>query len=178
MVNEIACQQVSLDLSDILFNRLSASYGLSLKLDGKVSYAFPRPEDLANLTPGNFRNLGFSCQKGRAIIELAQAITSGNFELEKLDKLDNAEALEKLCQSRGVGRWTAEYVLLRGLGRIDVFPADDIGGRRGLQQWLNLNRALDYGATKNIIAKWNPYAGFVYFHLLMNRLTREGCLKE
>jgi DNA-3-methyladenine glycosylase II len=178
VVNGIACQQVSLDLGIILLNRLSTSYGFSLKSEDEVSYAFPSPENLSNLSPDNFRNLGFSCQKGRAIIELAQAITSCKFELEKLDKFDNAEALERLCQLRGVGRWTGEYVLLRGLGRLDVFPADDVGGRRGLQQWLNLNKSLDYSETKNIIAKWSPYAGLVYFHLLMNRLTREGCLKE
>lgn len=178
VVNGIACQQLSLDLGVILLNRLSARYGPSLKLGGNVLYAFPSPENLSNLRPNNLRKLGFSCNKGRAIIELAQAFTSGEFDLEELEKLDNAEALARFCQLRGVGRWTGEYVLLRGLGRLDVFPADDVGGRRGLQQWLNLNKALDYSETKNIVAKWNPYAGFVYFHLLMNRLTREGCLKR
>jgi DNA-3-methyladenine glycosylase II len=178
VVNGIACQQVSLDLGIILLNRLSAKYGSSLKLGGKVVYAFPSPENLSNLSPDNLRKLGFSCNKGRAIIELSQALTSGEFDLEELEKLDNAEALARLCQLRGVGRWTGEYVLLRGLGRLDVFPADDVGARRGLQQWLGLNKALDYSGTRSIIAKWNPYAGFVYFHLLLNRLTREGCIKE
>ena len=178
VVNGIACQQLSLDLGIILLNRLSARYGSSLKLGGNVVYTFPSPENLSNLSSDNLRKLGFSCNKGRAIIELAQALTSGEFDLEELEKLDNAEALERLCQLRGVGRWTGEYVLLRGLGRLDVFPADDVGARRGLQQWLGLNKALDYSVARSIIAKWNPYAGFVYFHLLMNRLTREGCIKE
>ena len=178
-VNGITCQQISLNSGIILLNRLTSSYGLTIKSsENNISYAFPRPEDLSKLSPNDFRKFGFSRQKGRAIIELAQAIMANQVDLEQLEKLDNAEALTRLCQLRGVGRWTGEYILLRGLGRLDVFPAGDVGGRRGLQKWLNLNKPLDYGETQNIIAKWKPYGGLIYFHLLLNRLVKEGYLSE
>jgi DNA-3-methyladenine glycosylase II len=176
VVNGIACQQLSLDLGITLLNRLCANYGREATCQGYSSYAFPCPEDLTSLTPDDFRKLGYPRQKGRAIIELSQSIASGKLDLEELENVDNQKALARLCELRGVGRWTGEYVLLRGLGRIDVFPADDIGGRRGLQQLLNISDILDYEKTREIVSHWEPYAGFVYFHLLMNRLVREGWL--
>ncbi len=177
-VNGIACQQVSLNLGIILLNRLSAAHGLSIKAADKVEHAFPTPGDLSRLQPEDFRRLGFSRMKGRAIIELSQAIVLGGLDLEKLADLSNNEALEKLCVLRGFGRWTSQYVLLRGLGRLDVFPADDVGGQRGLQRWLKLKKALDYQRAVQIVARWRPYAGLVYFHLLLNRLVEEGCIEE
>jgi len=176
VVNGISCQQLSLDFGITLLNRLCANYGRKVEFKDYSSHAFPIPEDLANLTPDDFRRLGYSRQKGRAIIELSQNIVSGDLDLECLESFDNSQALMRLCNLRGVGRWTGEYVLLRGLGRLDVFPADDIGGRRGLQKWLGIDELLDYAKTKSIVDRWGSYAGFVYFHLLMNRLVQEGYL--
>ena len=175
VVNGISCQQLSLDFGITLLNRLCANYGRKVEFKDYSSHAFPIPEDLANLTPDDFRRLGYSRQKGRAIIELSQNIVSGDLDLECLESFDNSQALMRLCN---LWCWqvTGEYVLLRGLGRLDVFPADDIGGRRGLQQWLGIDELLDYAKTKSIVDRWGSYAGFVYFHLLMNRLVQEGYL--
>jgi hypothetical protein len=76
----------------------------------------------------------------------------------------------------GVGLWTAEYILLRGMGRIDVFPGDDIGARNNLARWLHLRKPLDYGRVMRIVDKWKPYGGLIYFHLLLDRLERAGHL--
>jgi DNA-3-methyladenine glycosylase II len=175
-INGIACQQVSLDLGIILLNRLCKNYGREVKDLNYSARAFPSPENLMNLTPECFRELGYSRQKGRAIIELSKSIASGNLNLEQLAEEDNTQVLAKLCNLRGIGRWTGEYVLLRGLGRLDVFPADDIGGRRGLRQLLGIDDSLNYNQTRSLVSRWYPYGGFIYFHLLMNRLVQEGCL--
>lgn len=177
IVNGIACQQVSLNLGITLLNRLCTSYGRKVKHLNYSAYAFPLPEDLVNLTPEQFRELGYSRQKGRAIIELSKSIVLGDLDLEQLEEANNAQVLAKLCKLRGIGRWTGEYVLLRSLGHLDVFPADDIGGQRGLRQLLNIDGPLDYTRTKSLVSHWYPYSGFVYFHLLMNRLVQEGYLK-
>ncbi len=177
VVNGISCQQVSLDLGIILMNRLATAYGRQTKSSNSVAHAFPTPEDLANLNPDDFRKLGYSRQKGRAIIEISKIIISGGLELEKLENLSNDEALAKLRELRGLGRWTAEYVLLRGLGRLDVFPADDVGARRGLRRLLKIRKILDYSQTEKIVSKWNPYGGFVYFHLLLDSLVQKGVIQ-
>jgi DNA-3-methyladenine glycosylase II len=79
-----------------------------------------------------------------------------------------------LCALRGVGRWTAEYVLLRGLGRLHVFPGDDVGARNNLQRWLGLLEPFDYDGVQRTLAKWQPFQGLVYLHLLLKALQLEG----
>jgi DNA-3-methyladenine glycosylase II len=177
-VNGVACQEISLNFGIILLNRLVSTYGKSIQWKDTVSYAFPSPEDLLKLKTEDFRKLGFSHQKGRAIIELAQAIISGQVDLEKIKMLNDDEALEQLFQLRGIGPWTADYILLRGLGRLNVFPADDVGGHRNLQRWLKPPGKLSYEETLKVVELWKPYGGLIYFHLLLNRLTEEGYLHE
>jgi DNA-3-methyladenine glycosylase II len=81
--------------------------------------------------------------------------------------------MERLRSLRGVGRWTAEYALLRGLGRLHVFPGDDVGARNNLQRWLGLLEPLDYEGVQRVLARWQPFQGFVYLHLLLWGLQRE-----
>ncbi len=176
VVNGIACQQVSLNLGIILLSRLASKYGVSFPLEKTVGYSFPGPKDLCKLEPEDFRRLGFSRQKGLAIIQLSQAIITRQIDLEQLAMLNDNEVLEQLQFLRGVGRWTSEYVLLRGLGRLNIFPADDAGGRKGLQRLLKVQGKLDYEETRNLVERWKPFGGLVYFHLLLNRLFEEGYL--
>jgi DNA-3-methyladenine glycosylase II len=110
---------------------------------------FPAPDDLALLKPDELRALGFSRQKGQAIITLARAVAAGHVHLDELESLDDAAAVARLRTLRGVGRWTAEYVLLRGLGRLHVFPGDDSRRRNNLQRWLGLLEPLDYDGVCN-----------------------------
>lgn len=173
LANGIACQQLSLHVGILLLNRLAALCGQSV--DG-TQHAFPEPEDIARAGPDAVRPLGFSGAKTRALIGLGSEIASGRLELESLANLDNQQAISRLLALRGVGRWTAEYVLLRGMGRLDVFPGDDIGARNNLERWLRLRNSLDYGGVARVIAKWKPYGGLIYFHLLLDGLERAGRL--
>jgi len=142
------------------------------------AHAFPRPEDLVRLGPDELRQLGFSRQKGRAMIELAQTSAHGHADLEGLAALSDEEAVVRLCRLRGVGRWTAEYVLLRGLGRLHIFPGDDVGARNNLQRWLQLADPLDYEAVRRTLSRWHPYGGLIYFHLLLDWLAKAGYMGE
>jgi DNA-3-methyladenine glycosylase II len=174
LVNAIACQQITLTLGIRLLNRLAERYGLAASEDDGQAHAFPRPCDLAAADPDALRSLGFSQQKARAIVELAQLITTGGLDLDALASLDDATAVNRLRELRGVGRWTAEYALLRGLGRLEVFPGDDVGARNGLRRWLGLPGALDYAGVQRAVAPWRSYAGLIYLHLLVNHLAADG----
>ncbi len=171
LVNGIACQQLSLTLGIMLLSRLSQAYGLVACEGNPAGHAFPRPEDLAGLDPRALRPLGFSYQKSRAIVEAARVVCEGQLDLESLADLPDDQAVERLQQLRGVGRWTAEYVLLRGLGRWHVFPGDDVGARNSLTQWLKLRKPLDHDRVKRVLASWKGYGGLIYFHLLLDRLA-------
>ncbi len=177
LVNAIACQQVTLTLGIRLLNRLAASYGAAPPGGDEAVHAFPRPDDLASLRPDQLRRLGFSRQKARAMIELARSITRGHWHLDEIAELSDTQAVERLRTLRGVGRWTAEYVLLRGLGRTNVFPGDDIGARNKLRRWLGLTGPLDYDAVRRTLARWQRFGGLIYFHLLLDGLEEAGYLQ-
>jgi len=174
LANAIACQQLSLVVGITLLNRLSEACGLAFRDATGCHYAFPRAEDVAKMTIGDLRPLGFSRNKGRTLIESATAIAEGHLDLEGLSKLSDDEALAKLLELRGVGRWTAEYVLLRGLGRTNRFPGDDVGARNNLMRWLRLRKPLDYDGVARVLDKWKNYAGLIYFHLLLRSLEASG----
>ena len=73
---------------------------------------------------------------------------------------ENDEVIgQRLRELRGVGRWTAEYVLLRGFGRLHVFPGDDVGAQKRFARWLGRSRPLDYVGVRRAVARWQPYAG-------------------
>ena len=175
LVNAIACQQLSLVVGLELLNRLAVACDVKrTTADGGEHYAFPAPRDLARLSPATYRAVGFSRQKARALLTLALAVERREIDLERLTNVDDAEASEGLRQLRGVGRWTAEYVLLRGLGRLQVFPGDDVGAQKSLARWLGRSSPLDYAGVQRVAQAWRPYAGLVYFHLLLEGLSRSG----
>jgi DNA-3-methyladenine glycosylase II len=176
-VNAMACQQMSLTVGILLLNRLAEMCGAAWEGEGAIAHAFPRPEDLARRDPHALRSLGFSRQKVRAIIESASALDAGELELESLDELCDDEALASLQCLRGVGRWSAEYILLRGLGRWHIFPGDDVGARNNLTRWLGLSEDLNYERVGRVLKRWRKYGGLIYFHLLLDRLAEKGYVK-
>jgi len=178
VINAMACQQMTLTLGVHLLNRLAVACGAAFGESDETVHAFPRPEDLARLSPAALRRFGFSRQKGRAMIELAQSVAEGRLDLEGLAALPDDEVIDHLRELRGVGRWTAEYALLRGLGRVHVFPGDDVGARNNLRRWMRLRKTLDYEGVRRVLAGWSGYAGLVYFHLLLDRLEQAGYLGE
>jgi DNA-3-methyladenine glycosylase II len=178
LVNAIACQQLSLTAGMWVLNRLAEHCGPAVRQDDAVHHAFPRPTDILRLSPDTIRSVGFSLAKARSLLEVAQTAEAGQLEQEKLGRLDDDQVLGLLMSLRGIGRWTAEYVLLRGLGRIDVFPGDDVGARNRLAQWLGHNEPMDYEAVRRAVRRWRPYGGLVYFHLLLKGLVESKALPE
>jgi DNA-3-methyladenine glycosylase II len=176
LLNAISCQQVTLDLGILLLNRLAEHYGQKFEDEKGIQYAFPRPEDLQYISGEEIKKLGFSYQKARAIKELTQTLLDDSTLFDDLENMTHEEAVVFLSKVRGIGRWSSEYVLLRGLGRLDVFPGDDVGAQKNIQQLLGLNKRPNYEEIKQLTAKWQPYAGLVYFHLLLDKLQKKNLL--
>jgi DNA-3-methyladenine glycosylase II len=172
LINGFACQQLSLEVGLELLNRLAALCGAKVRDGRDVHYAFPDPRDVARVPVRRYRSLGFSRQKIRAVAGLARAITHRTLDLEALERESDEVVRRRLLALRGVGRWTAEYVLLRGLGRLHVFPGDDKGAQNRLAHWFGRARPLDYLGVQHIVERWQPYAGMAYFHLLLDGLAR------
>jgi DNA-3-methyladenine glycosylase II len=178
LVNGVACQQLSLAVGIHLLNRLTAAHGRPVAQDPTGPRAFPDPDRLAGLQPDELRRHGFSLTKARTIVETARAIVAGELDLESLEQLDDLATIERLTRLRGIGRWTAEYVMLRGLGRLQIFPGDDVGAHSKLRRFFDIDTHLDYDSVKRLVARWHPYAGMVYFHLLLESLSETGLVSE
>jgi len=174
VVNGIACQQLSLSVGIRLLNRLSVAYGAS---KGE-HHAFPLPEDLRAAGPQELRKLGYSNRKSENIISIAKAAFGKELDLDSLEYEPDPVAISRLRELTGIGRWTAEYIMLRGLGRLDIFPGDDVGGQTRLMRWLGLKKRPDYDVTSRILERWSPYRGMLYFHLLLNDRTASGMIED
>ncbi len=176
LINSIACQQVSLDVGILVLNRLTENFGLKIVDSGTTLYAFPRPEDLLDVPEEAIKKLGFSYQKARFIKGLAYAVASGDIDLEHPETASNEQAISYLSAIHGIGRWSAEYTLLRGLGRLDILPGDDVGAQKNLQQLLALEERPNYDQIKELAERWQPYAGLIYFHMLLEKLHAKGLM--
>jgi DNA-3-methyladenine glycosylase II len=141
-----------------------------------VLHAFPTPGDLADVQEESIRELGFSRQKARAIKELSTHVADNTVDLARLEGMTNREVIADLSRIRGIGRWSAEYVLLRGLGRLDTFPGDDIGAQNNLQRLFHLDDKPAYDDIRQLTSPWHPYEGVVYFHLLLDKLRLNGVI--
>ena len=177
VVNAFACQQLSLEVGLELLNRLAALCGARAGKRSDVRLAFPTAQEMARLSPGKCQAIGFSRQKTRALLSLARAVTREGLDLETLAHEDDAVIRQRLLELRGVGRWSAEYVLLRGFGRLDVFPGDDVGAQKSLARWLRRSRPMDYAGISRAVKRWSPFGGMVYLHLLLNGLSRAGVVE-
>lgn len=176
LLNAISCQQVSLYVGIMLLNRLVQTFGKTASSAADALHACPSPEDLAGVSLGTLRAMGYSQQKERAILEVSRSIAAGELNLESFAELDDASALARLTAIRGVGRWSAEYALLRGMGRLNIFPGDDVGGWNKLQKHLRLRKRPSYEKTRKLLAPWRSFAGLIYFHFLLDGLRDKGAL--
>lgn len=172
LANAIACQQVSLAAGISILGRLAGALDAHAASMGTAT--FPTPQTVLQTSPEDLRTLGFSRQKARYLLAAAEAIASGTLHEAALAALDDAALLRELSRLPGIKRWSAQYVALRGLGRLSILPVDDIAAHKHLAAWLGLPARLDAAGMQALAARWYPHAGLVYFHLLLQRLEAAG----
>jgi 3-methyladenine DNA glycosylase/8-oxoguanine DNA glycosylase len=91
----------------------------------------PTPEAVLAAPEEQLRGAGLSGAKTASILDLAAKVESGVVPLDGIGRLGDEEIIERLITVRGIGRWTAEMFLIFQLGRLDVWPVDDLGVRAG-----------------------------------------------
>lgn len=107
-----------------IIERISKTYGNKLIFQDKEYYAFPTPEELANVTVQDFRNLGLGFRDVR-VYETVQKTLRKEIDLEQLEKEKDAETLRnKLLEIPGVGPKVADCIMLFSLKKYEVFPVD------------------------------------------------------
>src|SRR6266545_3215487 len=130
LVRCISAQQVNLRWAVTTRRRLAESFGTRLEVDGHVVYQL-EPQRLAHVKPEDIRALQFTTSKSQFIVAVAQALVDGQVSLDQLRSLPDEDVVRRLTTIRGIGRWSAEWVLARTLGRA-VVVAGDLGVRRAV----------------------------------------------
>jgi DNA-3-methyladenine glycosylase II len=111
------------------------------------------------------RTLGLSTQKARYIRSLVEHIQNGQLQLELLPMLDDEEIIQRLTVVKGIGRWTAEMVLIFTFGRADVLPVDDLGFLEGVRAAYNLTERPKRAEMLERGELWRPYRTFATWYM-------------
>ena len=127
LIQIVLSQQINLTLAHDILCELVQRYGRSARLDGARYFAFPTTRRFAALTETELRGFRLSRAKASTLIGLARAFEAGEISDGAIGAMDDEKAVESLMSFKGVGRWTAEFALLRGGARMDIFPGGDLG---------------------------------------------------
>ena len=171
--NVLPFQQLSLDAGVAIVGRLVERFGPSLEHNGRRYHAFPTAEVVADARLVSLRKCGLSARKAESLRMLAREIESGRLTEEKISGMPTPDALTALTALSGIGVWTASVVLLRGLGRLDVFPPGDAGVSRGLRELLHLEPG---ASVDRAVERFGDYRGYLYFCSLGNNLLAKGLI--
>lgn len=167
LVRGISAQQVNLRWAVTTRRRLAEAFGERYEIAGHAVYSLS-PERLAVINPAELRALQFTTRKAEYIVHAAQAIASGQVSLEQLAALPDEEVVARLSALRGIGRWTAEWVLARTLGRPTVV-AGDLAIRKAVGMAYLGAPLPSEEEVRRATAHWGPSAG-VAQQLLLHAL--------
>jgi DNA-3-methyladenine glycosylase II len=166
LVDSIIEQQISLKGARSIENRIIRAVGSPLVLEDRRYYAYPTPHILAETPDTTFRACGLTRRKGEYIRDISLQILSGVLDPENFRTCkDTEKIISELIRIRGIGRWTAELTVLRGLHRPDAFPADDIGVRRFISQYYLEDKKISSAEARSFAERWGTWKGFAAYYL-------------
>lgn len=160
LCTSIISQQLSVKAADTIQARVATAV-----LAGAAEKGRFMPAHFIGAEITLLRSAGLSNSKSKWLIAIAQQVHSGEFSFAKLRKLDDEAAIEALDALPGIGRWTAEMVLMFALARRDLFALDDVGLRNGVNRLFNDGAKLDEAATLEIAERWRPYRSIASWYL-------------
>ena len=148
LVSSIIAQQIS----------WKAAKSIRARLGDLVAPEPVTPHNLAALSIAAIRSAGVSPQKAGYLHDLAARVDSGTVRLDRVGRLADEDVIAELVQVKGIGVWTAQMFLMFSLGRLDVFPHDDLGIRAALKNLYGLAELPDKQTSLESARPWRPYA--------------------
>ncbi len=149
LAGSIVSQQLSTKAADTIWERLKVA------CKGEVT-----PETIKKLRTTSMRKAGLSAAKTKTLKELSQAILSEKLDLVSLKKHPEEEAVAKLSEVWGIGRWTAEMFLMFALEREDIFSPGDLGLLRAMEELYGIPKNSKITVYEEIAVKWSPHRTF------------------
>lgn len=159
-------QQINLTFAFTLKRRFVETYGDNFRWMGEDYYLFPVPEVIAKLEISDLTNLQFTQRKAEYVIGIAKLMADGKLSKEIILNSGNYEdKLKRLVSIRGVGNWTADYVLMKCLKETAAFPIADVGLHNALKIQLGLEKKPSIEEINQIAKSWKGWEAYVTFYL-------------
>lgn len=165
LIESIIEQQISLSAAWSLQRRVILAFGDILQLKDRSYYAFPRAERLAASGLEQLRDCGLSRRKAEYVRDVSRLV-AGGLDLEALKGQEESQIVGELSRLRGVGRWTAEMTMIRGMQKLDAFPADDLGLRRAVSHYYHQDRKISPEEALETASAWREWRGLAGFYLI------------
>lgn len=171
LVDAIISQQISVRAADAIMARLRVA--LPAECAGAIT-----PQALLALGHDALRAVGLSTPKARYVRDLTERVSSGQLNLERLAEFDDEKVIEELIVVKGIGRWTAEMILIFSLGRPDVLPVDDLGLLEGVREAYGLETRPTPKEMREHGEIWRPYRTFGTWYMWGVRRIAMGVAKD
>jgi DNA-3-methyladenine glycosylase II len=168
LVDSIIEQQISIKVAIVLEEKLTKKLGERLEIDGETYFAFPTPQNLAGASVDEIQRVGLSRRKAEYIHEAAELIMARKLDLERIKNQENPEEIiRELDEVRGIGVWTAELTMLRGMQKLEALPADDLGIRRVISRYFCGGKPIKTDEAREIAKSWGKWKGLAAFYLII-----------
>ena len=154
-------QQISTHVARMLRSLLIETYGDRITIGGETLYAFPRPQTLAEAGVEGLRAIKFSGRKAEYITGISERVASGELSLEAMSGLPDDEIVSGLMALRGVGAWTAHWMLIRAFGRPDGFPHGDLALQRMMGILVGDGAPMPPEEALAYSERWSPWRSWV-----------------
>ena len=158
-------QQISASVARIIRTLIIETFGASAGFDSVTYYAFPKPEAIWQSSPEELRTMKLTQRKSEYIHGLAAAALDPAVGLERMAGLSDAEVTGRLTALRGIGRWTAQWVLIRGLDRPDALPLGDLALRRVVSRLFRGGGEVTDAEVEELARPWSPYRSYATAYL-------------
>ena len=174
LVLAVLGQQISTSVARIIRTLLIETFGPSAEFDGETYYAFPRPASIRASSPAELHTMKLTQRKSEYVYGLAGSVLDPEMGLERLEELTDQEIVEKLVALRGVGMWTAQWALIRAVGRPDALPLGDLALRRGVSRLFMDGENVNDAKVEEIAQRWSPYRTYATVYLFSALRTGAG----
>lgn len=159
-------QQINLKFAYTLKRQFVEKFGTALEYDEKKYWIFPSFNKISELTPEDMADIKMTKRKSEYIINVAKLMANGDVTKEKLLHLNDLKQAEKeLTRIRGIGPWTANYVLMRCLRYPDAFPIDDAGLINAIKFVKGMERKPTKDEIKELSSAWKNWEAYATFYL-------------
>ncbi|PYZ92394.1 DNA-3-methyladenine glycosylase [Salipaludibacillus keqinensis] len=161
LMKVIIHQQLNMTFAFTLSERFVKTFGFQQD----DAWFYPTPEEVSELEVSQLRELQFSQRKAEYVIDTSRMIAEGKLDLHELAQQADDEVIRTLVKIRGIGPWTAENFLMFGLGRMDLFPIQDIGIQNGMKKFFDWEAKPTHETMLEKSAEWKPYRTYASLYL-------------